>query len=159
MDRPEPALRTKQTYSRAGIASREWLFPALVVVCLFYLAYRYPLMLNASSTSGSYSDTPWVLSVGKYVLVCALVGALVVLALVDRKASPLSRSSSITIAALLLMGAVALARGVFLGSIGTVELGIFLMCAAGAALSIARFDVDDRRFKLLLLGFLSLIHI
>jgi hypothetical protein len=43
-----------------------------VIVCTLYLSYRYPLQINSSGTSPTYSDTPVMLQVGKFVLACPL---------------------------------------------------------------------------------------
>jgi hypothetical protein len=52
-----------------------WLDIGLVLtllVCAFYPAYRYPLRINDTSTSPTYSDTPTSLQAGKYVLLAPL---------------------------------------------------------------------------------------
>ena len=43
-------------------------FAALLVIAFYYLGYRYPLRINSSTTSPTYSDTPGWLQVGKYLL-------------------------------------------------------------------------------------------
>jgi hypothetical protein len=43
-------------------------FFAVITVCAFYDIYRYPLRINDSSTSPEYSDTPFELQAGKYLL-------------------------------------------------------------------------------------------
>lgn len=48
-----------------------------LLVAFYYLSYRYPLKFNASDTSPTYSDTPALLQLGKYVI----LGALTVLTL------------------------------------------------------------------------------
>lgn len=50
---------------------------ALLLV-LYYLSYRYPLQINSSTTSPSYSDTPSSLQAAKYLLYAVLVGLAVV---------------------------------------------------------------------------------
>lgn len=44
-----------------------------VVLCVGYLAYRYPLQINDSGTSSTYSDTPAVLQAGKFILAVPLI--------------------------------------------------------------------------------------
>ena len=43
-----------------------------VILCTLYLSYRYPLQINASGTSSTYSDTPVALQLGKFILACPL---------------------------------------------------------------------------------------
>lgn len=47
-----------------------WSFFILTLLSLsfYYYSYRYPLKINSSDTSPTYSDTPTVLSAGKYAL-------------------------------------------------------------------------------------------
>ena len=45
----------------------------LFTVAFFYNSYRYPLMINSSVTSPTYSDTPLLLQTGKYVLFVLLM--------------------------------------------------------------------------------------
>jgi hypothetical protein len=41
--------------------------------CTLYLSYRYPLQINDSGTSPTYSDTPLVLQAGKFILALPLI--------------------------------------------------------------------------------------
>jgi hypothetical protein len=43
-----------------------------VALCVVYLSYRYPLQINDSGTSPTYSDTPAVFQAGKFVLAAPL---------------------------------------------------------------------------------------
>ena len=52
---------------------RDAIFWLGVVLCLVYLSYRYPLQVNDSGTSPTYSDTPAILQAGKFVLAVPLV--------------------------------------------------------------------------------------
>ncbi|GIO62466.1 hypothetical protein [Paenibacillus cineris] len=45
-----------------------WFFLSLLLLSFYYLAYRYPFKINSSSTSPTYSDTPLILQVGKYII-------------------------------------------------------------------------------------------
>ena len=47
---------------------------ALVLLGLFYLSYRYPFKISASTTSATYSDTPRWLQLGKYFLFAGILG-------------------------------------------------------------------------------------
>lgn len=51
------------------------LLGAALIVAFYYLSYRYPLQINSSTTSPSYSDTPTWLQVAKYGLFALLMGA------------------------------------------------------------------------------------
>ncbi len=42
-------------------------------VYLYYYGYRYILRYNDSETSPTYSDTPLVLQIGKYILILLLI--------------------------------------------------------------------------------------
>jgi hypothetical protein len=44
-----------------------------LLTALYYLAYRYPLQINSSTTSPTYADTPLTFQVVKYVIWAALV--------------------------------------------------------------------------------------
>jgi hypothetical protein len=43
-----------------------------LILCTVYLSYRYPLQINSSGTSPTYSDTPVMLQMGKFVLALPL---------------------------------------------------------------------------------------
>jgi len=57
------------------INTDKFLIMSLFFIAFYYLSYRYPLSINSSSTSPTYSDTPFLLAVGKYLavlLVCII---------------------------------------------------------------------------------------
>lgn len=55
------------------------------MIGFYYLAYRYPLQINSSTTSPTYSDTPPLLQGGKYVLIgLVLLWALMTMAVLRR---------------------------------------------------------------------------
>lgn len=59
-----------QTNSASGQPrTSEALFWSAILVCTLYQSYRYPLQINSSGTSPTYSDTPLVLQAGKFALV------------------------------------------------------------------------------------------
>lgn len=43
-----------------------------LIFCTVYLSYRYPLQINSTGTSPTYSDTPLMWQAGKFLLVCPL---------------------------------------------------------------------------------------
>jgi hypothetical protein len=51
------------------------MFLATLALCLLYDAYRYPFRINSTLNPG-YSDTPFALQAGKYVVLAAICGAL-----------------------------------------------------------------------------------
>jgi hypothetical protein len=46
-----------------------WIFWGALVLCTLYQSYRYPLQINSTLTSPTYSDTPLILQVGKFIMV------------------------------------------------------------------------------------------
>lgn len=49
-------------------SDRQWIFWMSLVLCTIYQSYRYPLQINSSGTSPTYSDTPFLLQAGKFAL-------------------------------------------------------------------------------------------
>ncbi len=54
---------------------------ATLAVCGLYHAYRYPLRINSTATSPTYSDTQTSLQVGKYALLAAIAAGVALFAL------------------------------------------------------------------------------
>ena len=52
---------------------KNYVFWLGVALCTFYQSYRYPLQINSAGTSPTYSDTPFVWQVGKFVLAAPLI--------------------------------------------------------------------------------------
>jgi hypothetical protein len=71
------AVKIKKLQTRSG----NWVFWSGVVLCTGYQSYRYPLQINSTGTSPTYSDTPFFLQAGKFALVLPLLGLAVVYAL------------------------------------------------------------------------------
>ena len=44
-----------------------------LILCTVYQSYRYPLQINSAGTSPTYSDTPFVLQAGKFILAFPLL--------------------------------------------------------------------------------------
>jgi len=63
------AVRVKELQSGRGM----WLFWAGLLLCTLYQSYRYPLQINSTGTSPTYSDTPPLLNAGKYILALPLL--------------------------------------------------------------------------------------
>lgn len=49
------------------------MFWAGLVLCTIYQSYRYPLQVSSAGTSPTYTDTPFVLQAGKFVLAVPLI--------------------------------------------------------------------------------------
>lgn len=60
------------------------LLAIVLILVLYYLSYRYPLQINSSLTSPSYSDTPAALQATKYALYAALAAAVALYFAVSR---------------------------------------------------------------------------
>jgi hypothetical protein len=69
------ALRSFTQRQPTPVRIGTMMFAATLAVCLFYDAYRYPFRINSTLTPG-YSDTPFALKAGKYVLLAAICLAL-----------------------------------------------------------------------------------
>lgn len=80
---------------------RNYVFWLGIALCTLYYSYRYPLQINSSGTSETYSDTPAVLQAGKFALAFPLLVISIVLAFTH--SSRLSRWL-IAIAALFVSG-------------------------------------------------------
>lgn len=58
----------------------EWVFLVFLVISQLYYGFRYPLKYNSTGTSPTYTNTPFVFEVAKYVLAMGLLGLSVILA-------------------------------------------------------------------------------
>lgn len=58
---------------------RLWYFfiAITLLIAFLYNSYRYPLQINAASTSPTYSQTPFILKVGKYLIFSSLYAVLI----------------------------------------------------------------------------------
>jgi len=59
-------------------------FGLLLMIALYYLWYRYPFKINSTSTSPTYSDTPFFLSILKYILFLVVVSIYAIISLCVR---------------------------------------------------------------------------
>lgn len=66
-------------------------FWVALIFCTVYLSYRYPLQINSTGTSSTYSDTPLSLQLAKFLLACPLFAISTVQCL--RKVVPLKQWS------------------------------------------------------------------
>lgn len=108
---------------------------ALFLIAFYYLSYRYPLMINSSRTSPTYLDTPWLLQVGKYVLVLMVGLAAIVCIIVrtvrarrlDHSALTADSTGRLVTAGVAVVVVLALARGILLGPTDLLLLGMELL--------------------------------
>jgi hypothetical protein len=70
------ALRSFARRQPTSVRVGTTMFVATLALCLFYDAYRYPFRINSTLTPG-YSDTPFALKAGKYVVLAVICLALV----------------------------------------------------------------------------------
>lgn len=98
---------------------------ALLLLGLYYNAYRYPLQINASGTSPTYSDTPPWLSLGKYVLVAFLLLLIVLLRLGRRE--PITLHRPLFAVAFLFLALVPIVSGILVGELEFVTTGFFFL--------------------------------
>jgi hypothetical protein len=115
----------------------------LLGLALYYLSYRYPLQVNSSLTSPTYSDTPFILQVGKYLFFLAVLAAALILQQA-RQALALDRPA---LAKTLLYGfpaGQALLAAPFAGNPWLLQSGVFflavplLVCSRGRGWDIGR---------------------
>jgi len=96
----------------------------LFTVAFFYNSYRYPLMINSSVTSGgTYSDTPFLFQVGKYLLYVLLMIYMYIHFAVLRIQKGLRTWHAML---LLYLMAAPLIYGVFLRNLPLLESGFFV---------------------------------
>jgi hypothetical protein len=117
---------------------------ALLAVCLFYQAYRYPFQINSSRTSPTYSDTPSWLQLGKWGLIAAIALALAVLVLANVR-SVLRNGSRLRLVALALEVALVVLTIVRIAvGADSVEPWVFLVGAGTALVVTLTSDVHGR---------------
>ncbi len=58
-----------------------------IFIALFYLSYRYAFQINSSTTSPTYSDTPIILSLGKYIFLSIIFALPIIYFITSKKMS------------------------------------------------------------------------
>jgi len=111
----------------------------LLVVALYYLAYRYPLQINASTTSPTYTDTPLLFQVGKYAICLGLAGWFTALALLTPSGTTGQAIVVILIAYLVAIGSLA---SFATGDLAHLEHAIFLLVAVPLLIKPVEVNVD-----------------
>lgn len=123
-----------------GARQASLLTTAMLLIMLYFLAYRYPFQINNSVTSPTYADTPAWLSAAKYVLliiVAVVVSARYNTILTRAVPSDIQIGYSIesrnagTLTMLLLAGGLWIVlKGAILSSTAVVEVGFFWLLTA-----------------------------
>ncbi len=139
------ALKAVRADRSDGIATNA--VAILLVIAFYYLAYRYPLKLNSSLTSPTYSDTPEWLQVGKYLILAVIaVGyAIVTVAHRNSRPTPINGTYLLTGPILTLLAVFATIKGILVGSIDMITLGIILFIGVPLASSALRWKIDAAR--------------
>jgi hypothetical protein len=120
-----------------------------IILCTVYQSYRYPLQVNSSGTSPTYSDTPFALQAGKYLLAAPLLVAAAIQCF--GKIAPLKQW--FIAFAVLLLSSFALLKGTEVHDGVFLELSYWLTLALVLAWSVDTVQVSsiDRYFKFLLI--------
>lgn len=100
-------------------------FVLLFLLAFYYLSYRYPFQINASTTSPTYRDTPTSLQVGKYLVYGVLIGGFAALRLIGGGARRIEWRLAGTALLCLHLFVYALAAGVLARNSQLAETGIF----------------------------------
>lgn len=144
-----------QRMTAAGIADwPSFFFILMLLVTLLYSSFRYPFQISSSLTSPTYSDTPFWLIAGKYVLIAIICSALF-LSTIRTPGRQVQRWITVTFIVLAFMGAFSIIRGLLLGANDLVELGFFLFASIPALLFLARRGVSSRLIVQILLLFVG----
>jgi hypothetical protein len=122
-------------------------FAALLVIAFYYLSYRYPLRINSSTTSPTYSDTPGWLQVGKYFLICIVVAITANGVLARRSQRPIHTGVTYTLTGfgLVLISVFALVKGSLVGSTDMIVLGLVILPGALLTSMALRWRLDSVR--------------
>lgn len=120
---------------------------------VLYLSYRYPLQINSSQTSPTYSDTPVFLQVGKYLgllfLSMLCFGAI--------RLRTLSSYALLYFAASLFFCMLMLLRYFLVGAIDYLQIAFVILFGLGFSLSVRDFKMEAFEKFLRTLFFVSLV--
>ena len=102
----------------------------VLLLAFFYNSYRYPFQINATSTSPTYSPTPFIFKVGKYLIFALMYAALGYARFYTQPRLKLGtyRQAAI-IGVAFFLSFFPLLVGVIIRSIATIETGFFLCVA------------------------------
>lgn len=125
-------------------------FVALLVVALYYLAYRYPFQINSSTTSPTYSDTPPLLQLGKYALIAVILvaGLVVVVTRGDarwrRSWRDARQDQRVVMVGMGIVSALLLARGAAVGPLDIVVVSLTLAVLPALGLILLASPISPR---------------
>jgi hypothetical protein len=101
-----------------------------LLVAFFYNSYRYPLQINAASTSPTYSQTPFMLKVGKYIIFSALYAVLIFIRLYRLPRLKIGNwQQALFFVIVLFLSVFPIIVGVLNKNIPTLETGFFFLVA------------------------------
>jgi hypothetical protein len=99
---------------------------AILLVCLYYPIYRYPLQIGDEIVSAGYRDTPLLLQIGKYALIGALTALLLCCVLLRKVRLP----NLPVLACILYVGLIPLLFLPVTANPPTIESGVFWLSGA-----------------------------
>lgn len=103
---------------------------ASLLVAFFYNAYRYPLQINAGSTSPTYSQTPFILKVSKYLIFSLFYFIAIYTKLFTQATFKFgSRSNMAKTLVAFVLSVLPISWGIVYKSIAIIELGFFFFMA------------------------------
>src|SRR5450759_557644 len=126
-DRPTAELQARNA-PKKGDGLVTGMVSALFIIGFYYLSYRYPLKINNSQTSPTYSDTPTWLQAGKYLFIAVVLAVGVFAGAIQWRHRVVVENarSTFTNKTFLLLASFALAKGLMLGSVDTIIEGSLL---------------------------------
>ena len=133
-------------------------FVIIICLTLLYQWFRYPFQMSDSGTSPTYGDTPVAVSVAKYIVIAALVGALTVAMWLSKILWLQSRFGLWLALAASFFGLYALARGIYLRSDGLISVGFFALASVMLIIFVTHFSppLSVMTSILMLFGIVSL---
>ncbi len=139
--------------SSFGVRSGNWFFWAALICATFYNSYRYPLQINFSGTSPTYSDTPFSFQVGKYILILVFAASSLVCFRIRLK---LGLQSIFTIC-MIGFSAACVVRGIISGEENFITVAFFPLAAMIISLGVRGLNFDGLMSFIRILFLVSLI--
>lgn len=103
-----------------------WFVITALLVAFYYNAYRYPLQINASSTSPTYSSTPLIMKAAKYIIFSIMYLIILNVKLVSKNGLSLgSKNNYIKFTIALVLSLYPIYWGIVTKSISILETGFF----------------------------------
>lgn len=129
-----------------------------LLTALYYLWYRYPFQINSSQTSPTYSDTPPLIEIGKYVLL-AIIGiwALIQLLVMNASSHNWKKFHSIYAlvdTAMVLLGVTVTLKAILVRDSQLFEFGVVTILATPMVMATVRIRVNLKGIATILASFL-----